>query len=121
MNLQAQLAYLKQQSGQQGQFSVPILSTTNPNLCQQLPGSPNLLQHQIQQMQVYNQTHLMNMTSIESSENSTSSGRNNNAIDPYSCNYDETNSQTLNEIHDRKWSFGDADDLRSVAFRYMQH
>ncbi|CAM8962593.1 unnamed protein product [Rhodiola kirilowii] len=69
VNLQAQLAYLKQQAGQ-GQFHGPN-SSTSPNWCN--PGNPNL-QHQNEQTQVFNQTHLthlMNMASMESSENST--------------------------------------------------
>uniref|UniRef100_A0A7N0VIA9 LOB domain-containing protein n=1 Tax=Kalanchoe fedtschenkoi TaxID=63787 RepID=A0A7N0VIA9_KALFE len=117
VNLQAQLAYLKQQGGQ-GQFN-GTNSSTNPNWCHQLPGNNPILHHQNQQTQVFNQTnltHLMNMASMESSENSISS-RQNQVVDPYSCSYDETNSQTLDEIDERKWGFEDADDLRSVAFR----
>ncbi|CAM8965445.1 unnamed protein product [Rhodiola kirilowii] len=117
VNLQAQLAYLKQQAGQ-GQFHGPN-SSSSPNWCN--PGNPNL-QHQNEQTQVFNQTHLthlMNMASMESSENSTSSGRNHATV-PYSCSYDDTKSQTFDEKDERKWDFEDADDLRSVAFRYMQ-
>ncbi|CAM8980711.1 unnamed protein product [Rhodiola kirilowii] len=124
VNLQAQLAYLKQQAGVQGLYNGPN-SSASPNWGHQSSSNFNL-QHQInhQQMRAFNQTqltHLMNMASMESSENSTSSARN-PTVDPYSCSYDiESNSQIMDEKDGRKWDFEDADDLRSVAFRYMQH